>query len=63
MTSEYVWVVAYEGSVENYQKFIRCARNNSMIYVENYKNEGFSVEIITDDELDDMIKCGKFKKR
>lgn len=70
LTQGYVWVIGFTGSVENYKKFIRCAKNNAAFYVEDYRSEGLETEIFTDDELDDLcvskandlVASGKFKR-
>ena len=59
MDNEYVWVIGYTTSIKNPDKFIRCAKNNSVFYKELYESEGMKVDIITSSELEKITKCNE----
>lgn len=55
MVRKSVWVIAIDKDTGDMVNFTTCSKNNSAFYKELYIMDGYNVEIMTDEEVDDLI--------
>lgn len=56
MTSDYIWVFAFDKVTNKRREFIRCHKNNAKFYTGLYEDKGYNVKLFTSEELDNMIE-------
>lgn len=56
---ESVWVLAYDKATGKRENLTCCPKNNARFYEEKYLMEDYAVEVLTDEEVDELIEKEK----
>ncbi len=62
MNSDSVWVIAFDKATGERVAFTCCKENNSKFYKELYEADGYDVEVLNDDQVDELIKMENKKE-